>query len=611
MSSDRLPRRLACIVYADVVGYSRLSAENEDKTFHSLQSVLGLYSSLMIAYGGRVVNRAGDALLVSFDSTIAALAASIAAQRAIYESNRCVSEVERVTLRVGINVGDIIENGADIFGHGINVAARIQSVAEPGGICVSEAVKQMVPTDLDVVFRSIGMKTYKNLREPILTYAVDVEQSQEPSRSMISSLQDIETAREVTPIEHVSFGNSRRVLILPFSTFGNRVDLAHLTDGLCEDIITELSRFKSIAVLARTTAFAFKGTTKTIREIGSELNVNYVLEGSLRPFGSGMRITVQLIDPSSEGHIWAEKYDFELPNLLVMQDELVSKIVSVLEGKIVKRGLRAIGKLGPLSLDAYECWLKGHALMQSWRIGDDEAALVYFKRAVELEPTFARPRASMAGIYSAWALLTPGSPYISSHLSEARSHAEAAVELDPEDGKVGTYIGWVDMLDRAYGQAALAFDLAGESSPNDAEVTISRALAYAYLGDAGRANDLARRAFSLDPYRPSYYYGYRAVIMFLNADYTTSVELFESMKELIPVDLIVWYASALAHLGEHERSSIASSAFLKLVTELWKGDSEPTPFDIVEWFLKVTPIRHKADLERLQSGLHGGVLSLA
>jgi TolB-like protein/Tfp pilus assembly protein PilF len=389
------------------------------------------------------------------------------------------------------------------------------------------------------------------------------------------------------------------VLILPFSVFSESKEVEHIADGICEDIITELSRFRSIAVLARTTAFAFKGTTKTIREVGQEVRASYVLEGSLRPVGSKLRLTVQLIDPSSEGHVWAEKFDFDLSELMITQDLLVSRIVSLLEGKIESSRLKAIGKLGPQSLDAFDCWLKGHALMRNWRIGDDQAARSYFQRATELDPEFARPHASLAGIYSASAFLLPGNPDIDGLLLQAKEHAQIAMGLDPDDGKVLTHLGWVNMLERSFGQAALAFDAAGEANPNDAEVTISRALASAYLGETDRAIDLARHAFELDPYRADYHYGYRAVISFLHGDHQMSVDLFERMQEIAPADLLVWYGSALELSGDRQRHDDVVSGFRKVLPKLWQGRRSPTGADLASWFFRVTPLKRKLHSEKI------------
>jgi adenylate cyclase len=255
METRQPTHKLVCILHADVAGYSRLTSEHEDQSFELLQTAIALFSAILSQHGGQVVNRAGDAMLVKFDSAYNAVTGALAAQAALASANAKQPEDRRIELRVGINIGDVVESASDIFGHGVNVAARIQTLAEPGGICVSEPVRLAFPRGSGIAFAPIGERSLKNIQEPVQVYKVTAASAGTIGAASSNQASNITEHKSPT---HVL----RRILVLPFTVFSSNPDHAYLADGFCEDLITELSRFRSFAVLARTTAFAFKGTTR-------------------------------------------------------------------------------------------------------------------------------------------------------------------------------------------------------------------------------------------------------------------------------------------------------------------------------------------------------------
>ena len=322
MTDDPLPRRLAAILYADVAGYSKLTGRDEDATHRRLSDCLDLISATVNKHSGKVVHYAGDAVLACFNAASDALSCAVEAQQALQRCNQDRPDDQCVMFRMGVNLGDVIEDRGDIYGNGVNVAARLESLAEPGGICVSESIRGAVGTKLSLRYESLGPQEVKNIQEPVVAHKVIVDNS-------TSSASPDSTHTMLSP-------NASRpsIAVLPFTNMSGDTEQEYFVDGLTEDIITALSRFHSFSVIARNSTFTYKGQAVKIQQVGKELGARYVVEGSVRRAGNRVRITVQLIDANNGNHLWAKNYDRDLDDIFAVQDEVTQSIVTALPERI-------------------------------------------------------------------------------------------------------------------------------------------------------------------------------------------------------------------------------------------------------------------------------------
>ena len=383
MAGDGIERRLTTILAADVVGYSRLMAGDEAGTFARLKAHRGeVIEPKAAAHGGRVVKLTGDGTLMEFASAIDAVRFAVEVQQAMAARNGGVAEDQQISYRVGINIGDIIVDGDDMYGDGVNIAARLEGLAEPGGICVSAKVHDEIGNKLPVAFEDMGDQRVKNIPEPIHVYRI------------------VDGGRPAAPdADEPAAPEKPSIAVLPFTNMSGDAEQEYFSDGITEDIITELSRFSSLFVIARNSSFTFKGAAVNVTDVGRKLGVGYVVEGSVRKVGNRVRITVQLVEAATGNHIWAERYDRDLEDVFAVQDEVVATIVANLPGRLEDARVAHRRQTPTDSLPAYDCILRGTKHLRNYRrheIVDGRAA---FERAVELDPKSARARAGLAFTY--------------------------------------------------------------------------------------------------------------------------------------------------------------------------------------------------------------------
>jgi adenylate cyclase len=349
----KLDRKLAAILYADVAGYSRLTGDDEEGTHHRLSHCLDLITETINNHDGNVVHYAGDAVLADFSTVSNALACAVEIQQQLRKQNADLPEDRRVEFRIGLNLGEVIMDRGDIYGDGVNVAARLESLAEPGGICISESVRTAIGKKLDLGYESMGEQQVKNITEPVRAYRVLMEPREE--QKVISP--------EKSALE---LPDKPSIAVLPFDNMSGDPEQEYFSDGITEDIITELSRFSSLFVIARNSSFAFKGQSIDVKSIARELGVRYMLEGSVRRAGNRVRINAQLLDTEMATHIWAERYNGSTDDIFELQDEITRNIVGSITPQIEiaeverGRGLRAA------NLTSYELSLKAQALFYDW-----------------------------------------------------------------------------------------------------------------------------------------------------------------------------------------------------------------------------------------------------
>ena len=373
MATERLERRLTAILAADVAGYSRLTCADEEGTHVQLQDHLrSLVDPKIAEHRGRVVKNTGDGMLAEFGSVVDAVRCAVDIQHGMAERNADVPEEQRIEFRIGINVGDIIMDRGDIFGDGVNVATRLEGVAEPGGICVSARVQEDARGKLDVSFEDAGEQQLKNITRPVRVYRVRFAEG--------------DTLAAIP--QRLALPDKPSIAVLPFQNMSGDPSQEYFADGMVEDIITALSRIKWLFVIARTSSFAYKDEAVDIKRIGRELGVRYVLEGSVRKAGQQVRITAQLIDALNGAHLWAERFDGSLEDVFELQDKVALSVAGVIEPTLIAAEIRRSAARPTSDLTAYDLYLRALSHGYTWQKEGVVAALELVERAIERDPHF-------------------------------------------------------------------------------------------------------------------------------------------------------------------------------------------------------------------------------
>ena len=420
MASEEIERRLVAILMADVAGYSRLIGIDDEGTLAQLNAHHAeLIAPKIKEHRGRIVRTTGDGLLVLFVSAVDALRCAVEIQRAMALRNAQIPSDRRIDFRMGVNVGDIVE-GASIHGDGINVAARLEALAEPGGICVSSRVQEDAGGSLGrlgVAFESIGQHQLKNIQHSVHIYRVQLDQA-------------ATRARPSLPIP-----DKPSIAVLPFQNMSGDPEQEYFADGMVEDIITGLSRFRSLFVIARNSSFTYKGRAVDVKQVGRELGVRYLLEGSVRKSANRIRIAGQLIDASSGTHLWADRFEGAIENVFELQDQVTASVVGAIAPRLEQAEIERARRKPTESLDAYDLLLRGLANVYKWTREGNEEALRLFYRAIELDPDFSAAYAAAADCFSrrrgfGWLIDRE------QEVAEARRLARRAVHLGKDDATV-------------------------------------------------------------------------------------------------------------------------------------------------------------------------------
>jgi adenylate cyclase len=474
MVKDRVDRRLAAIFAGDVASYSRLMGLDEEGTLRQLKTHRKeLIDPKITEHRGRIVKTTGDGILVEFVSVIDAVRCAVEIQRGMAEGNADVPTDKRIRFRIGINVGDIISDGDDIFGDGVNIAARLQALADPGGIMISSVVHDQVRDKLNFGFEDMGEQTVKNIARPVGVHRVHL--TEQVPKSIAAAPEKTERTASERP----------SIAVLPFVNMSGDPEQEYFADGISEDIITGLSKLRWFFVIARNSSFSYKGKAVDVKRAARELGVRYVLEGSVRKGGNRVRITAQLIDATTGNHIWADRYDGELTDIFALQDEITKKVIAAIEPNLLEaEGIRSQHR-SPEDLDAWDMVMQANSLF--WRLtkDDSEAAIGTLKRAVERYPYYAPAHSMLAFVLLisrqvGWISMEP-------EVDEAASIATHAVELDDRDPWAHLALGYVAYTRRRTDEAVDEFQRALDLNPNFAA-------AHGYLGFALVCDDQSDQA---------------------------------------------------------------------------------------------------------------------
>jgi TolB-like protein/class 3 adenylate cyclase len=488
MSGGRVERRLAAILAVDVAGYSRLMGEDEEGTLATLRAVRREVSDPKIAeHRGRIVKTTGDGLLAEFASVVDAVRCAVEVQREMIARNAAAPALRRIEFRMGINVGDIIIEDGDIFGDGVNIAARLEALAEPGGICLSAAAHEQVRDRLDLAFDDLGEQQVKNITRPVRTYAVALGISSRAALSVGAPL----------PLP-----DKPSLAVLPFQNLTGDAEQEYFVDGMVEEITTAIARLPWLFVIARNSAFTYKGKPVDVKQVARELGVRYVLEGSVRRAGNRVRITGQLIDTTTGAHIWADRFDGALDDIFDLQDQVASSVAGAIEPKLRQSEIERASRKPTANLTAYDLYLR--ALAQSYRYTEEglAEAVALARQALAIDPSYA-PAAALAGWCRVLQRAQGWGPLSAEDIAEACRLARQALEAERDDAETISQAAYtLFFLAGEAAMAAAALDRALALNPNSARAWMMRGNIHACRNQPEAAIEATERARRLSPFDP-------------------------------------------------------------------------------------------------------------
>ena len=571
-----MERRLAAIMAADVVGYSRLMAEDEAGTLAALKAQRReLVEPRLAAYGGRIVKLMGDGVLMEFASVVDAVAFAVEVQREAAKRNADVPENRRIIYRVGINIGDIIVDGEDIYGDGVNIAARLEGMADPGGVCVARNVHSQVKAKLDLEFEDLGEKTVKNIPEPIRVYRLKLD----GFAAVASQAQDNAISK---PPDKPS------IAVLPFDNMSGDPEQEYFVDGIAEDIITELSRESDLFVIARNSSFAYKGQSPDIRQVARELGVRYALEGSVRKAGNRVRLNAQLIEAETNRHVWAERYDRALEDVFEVQDELTNTIHNTLLQKVRDSGIASALRQAPKDMDAYDHMLRAFGLLLRYNKEDNLAAQCEAQAALDMDPDYARAHMVLAWayLYTVWSAWTDD---IEQAIQLGYEAAQKAVTADRNDFWGHAALGFAELCMHRHERALSALDHALTLNPNSADVHTMRGQVLNYLGRPEEGLQEIDLAIRHNPHHPDWYLIGIGRAYYMLGRYEEAMPHVERLVTAAPelaigrLLLVAVYAAS----GRLDAARAEVSAYLKINPALTIGQVR-----------RIVPFAKEGDLER-------------
>ncbi len=579
MELPAVERRLAAILAADMVGYSGLMEAEEAGTLARLRTHrLELIDPAIAKNNGRIIKTAGDGMLVEFQSVGNAVQCAVEIQRRMARRNADVPAGRWIQFRIGINLGDVIIEGDDIFGDGVNVAARLQTLAEPGGICVSRAVRDQVQVGdrFDVEFEDLGDQSVKNIARPIRVFRVLLEEKAPAA------------AQPAPPTATVAAKPS--IAVLPLANMSGDPEQEFFADGLTEDIITELSRFRELFVISRNSAFVYKGRATKIQDVAAELGVQYVVEGSVRKAGNRVRVTVQLIDAESDRHVWAERYDRDLEDIFAIQDEVTAAIVATLPGRVEADSHDRAKRKLTTNMAAYECVLAGKVLHhRSTRDANLEAQQL-LDRAISLDPEYAHAHA--------WKACVLGQTWVHGWTTDRDAtwkrvveELQTALALDDNDSDVHRTLAAVSITYGDHDKAAYHQERGLSLNPNYDLLVVQQGELLTWLGRPEEGIEWIKRAMRLNPYHPERFWNHLGRAYFVARRYAEAAEAFARISRPDHTHH-AFIAAAFAQMGDATAASAHAQEVVKQQPEF-----------SVESYLETLHYKRESDREHHRESL--------
>ena len=576
MTTHDVVRRLAAIFVADAAGYTRHIVEDELASHnHFKRDYSELFEPAIGRFRGRLIKKTGDGFLVEFSSVVDAVECAVHIQSQKTRWRDAQDEDPGLDYRIGINVGEIIVESDDIYGDDVNIAFRIEQLVEPGNICLTSAAFESVRNRLDLGFESLGKHQVKNILEPIGVYRVTLDpataaagpEGRRPARSLPSK---------------------PSIALLPFINMSGGAEWNYFSDGITNDLITELSRFKSLFVIARNSSFAFQNKPVNVREIGRDLGVQYIMEGSIRRAMNRVRITVQLVDAQTGTHLWAERYDRDMEDIFAVQDEVTRTIVATLVGRVESDVLQRAKRKPTEVLAAYDYLLQGLDQLNRLTKEDNAQAAAFFEKAIELDPEYALAYAHLASTYMyRWFWEVSLDP-----LDErAYQLAKHSLELNEEESRCHMVFGRVQLYRRNFGQALYHHERGVSLNPNDADSAAHMGLVLAFTGRAEEGIEWLEQAMRLNPYHPDWYNEDLGQALYVVKRYQEAAQVLERVA-VPPFWVSIWLAACYARLGRRREAE----ALQRKVTESWSE---------VDWdrYGRKEPFQHEADMTHWLEGM--------
>jgi adenylate cyclase len=580
--ADSHSRRLAAILAADIAGYSALMGADEARTVSDLKGHQAVVLPMVGDFGGRIIDTAGDGILAEFSSVVNAVECAVAIQRTMADRNTAIEPTRRMQFRIGVNLGDVIYDDSRIFGDGINIAARLEGIAEPGGICVSAKVHDEIDGKLSLNCRDLGEQQLKNIARPVRVYGIRLDAA--AAQPVVSQAAIPLQPRDDRP----------SIAVLPFTNMSGDPEQEYFSDGITEDIITDLSKIAGLTVIARNSSFTYKGRAVDVRAVGRELAVRSVLEGSIRRAGQRVRITAQLIDTASGGHVWAERYDRDLTDIFAVQDDVTHRIVESLKVTLTPAEKARLADGETANIQAYDCVLRGREFMlgKNKNLDTYTEAQKYFTKALELDPNYSLAYACRAFGYT-FDYQNRWTDDPDASLPLAEENAALALAKDPNEPIAHVVTALVAIFEKDLDRARSHIDKALALNPN-------LPMAHNILGNtlnlSGRpleAIPAIERAMRLDPALGSAYLHFLGLAYLLAGKYETAAVLFRQRIAQVPeTDFTrVVLASALGHLGELDEAR-----------RIWGELQKINPKYVFREHFARQPYRPQ-DVERIADGL--------
>ncbi len=624
-------QRLAAILAADVAGYSRLMGEDERGTINALNACRDLFRTAIEGHAGRVVDMAGDSVLAVFDTAIGAADAALAAQASLHEFNADRPDVRRMLYRIGVNMGDIHEQAdGSIYGDGVNVAARLEGLSEPGGICVSGKVRDELRGKIARSFADLGEHNVKNIAEPVRAYRMLAEGEAPAARARVSPRRWAVAAVAAVAVLGIiavvaglypgtpdgestalALPDRPSIAVLPFTNLSDDASQEYLADGLSEDLITDLSKIPQLFVIARNSSFTYKGKAVKVQVAAADLGVRYILEGSVRRTGDVLRINAQLIDSTDGSHVWADRYDGAADDILNFQDQVLAQIVANLSAELGE-GTAPSFASDTDNPHAYDAYLQGREILRGGAVDQVEAAITHFAEAVALDPGFGRAYAGLASAY--WRIVKYEWEFaVGNRWQDAYDGALRALDEADKKPSAEAYALRADILADwgRHDEALAALDRALALAPSVAEIHAGAARVYNYIGRAADAERSVRTAMRLDPHYPPEYLRQLGLALFHQQDYAEAAALIERAMARQPDiygDLLT-LASAYGHLGRREDAEAAIARHTRHMREDFGGYTRPTVQEAGLWWYRNLFDADRASIERASAATRRASIS--
>lgn len=568
-----MEQRLAAILAADMAGYSRLMEADETGTLARLRTHrIELIDPAIAKNKGRIIKTTGDGMLVEFQSVTDAVKCAVEIQQRMKRRNSDVPQERRIEFRIGINLGDIIFDDDDIFGDGVNIASRIEQLADVGGICVTAAVATQIADRLEIAMEDLGEKTLKNISRPVRLYRIGFDSAVLP---------EVEAKRSIS---------KPSIVVLPFDNMSGDPEQEFFADGLTEDIITELSRHHELFVISRNSSFVYKNRAVNVREVAEKLDVQYLVEGSVRKIGDRVRVTVQLIDTANDAHIWADKYDRKLDDIFAIQDEVTAAIAATLPGRVEAAQRDQLARAKPANMAAYECVLAAKVLHHRSTIADNERAQTLINRSVALDPDYAHAHA--------WRACILGQAWVHNWCedrdavwSEIMAALDRALALDDNDADVHRILAAVNVNNNELTTARYHQERALALNPNYDLVVVQQGELLTWLGRPEEGIEWIRKAMQLNPHHPERFWSHLGKAHFAARQYGEAIEAFMHLSTMDSVQH-AFAAACYGWLGDE----IAAAAHLAKIRTL-----DPQ-FDL-DSFIATLHYAQEADAQHVREGL--------